>query len=1136
MLFSVRAHWVPVAPLDLLANLEMMVRLANQVNLVNVDLLDLRVIQVLTDRRESMALLALRASLVHLVRTAHPDLWDPGVCLVREVVQDPLDLLAPSAPLEPPASLDLLALREKPAPPVLGDPREPRDPEESLVLLAHPDRLAQVVLLALLVLLVSPDLVGPLALREPPDLWGPREHLETQVSPASRERQDPKERLDQLVSRDLLDPQERRAREDLEESLVLLDPSDLPEKEAPLATVVSQDRTVWLVPREPLVSAVPLALEAPKEPTVTPAAPASPVFLVPGVSLVALAMLVLKAKLDPQELPVRMVAPDLPDPRGPADSPVSWDSQAPREPLVCLVKTERLVLLDLLAPLAPPEREESKVSPVPLVSRVSLDPQAPLVREESPETRAREVSQEREEALDLRVCRDPVVCLGPPEPMDPRQWLAWSDDLVSKLVVVVVVVGDNGEKGPEGAPGKDGSRVSLFSRLWPGLTGPIGPPGPSGPNGRIRSIWPKRRARVTEVRLALLDLLDSLDLLEIREKVDRRVTPVPLDLRDPLGPPDLRVLLVFPDLKVLAALRDPLVPLVSLDLLAGLDPLALMVTLAAPDPLALLGDAGLRGPAGTSGEKGDPGEDGPSGPDGPPGPQGLAGTRGIVGLPGQRGERGFPGLPGPSVSRTPVSLVNKELLVVAETADPPDPSDPLGSPDLQESLAERATLDLMGPLVEMDPLESRVTVATQVPLGPQEPRDPPEHPVRSAPLASKETEESLELKDLLALLDPPEPEEWLGPKAPVETRVRQESLVREDRRDTEDSPVCRVCPDLPVKLETRVLPDLLGPLEPEDPPDLLALLERTVLTVCQDLSDPPGPAVALESLGPPGNAGPPGPPGPPGPGIDMSAFAGLSQTEKSHDPMRYMRADQAAGNLRQHDAEVDATLKSLNNQIENIRSPEGSKKNPARTCRDLKLCHPDWKSGEYWIDPNQGCTIDAIRVFCNMETGESCVHPKPASIPRKNWWSNKSKDRKHVWFGETMNGGFHFSYGDDSLAPNTAAIQMTFLRLLSTEASQNLTYHCRNSVAYLDAATGNLKKAVLLQGSNDVEIRAEGNSRFTYSVMEDGCTRHTGQWGKTVIEYRSQKTSRLPLVDIAPMDIGGADQEFGVDVGAVCFL
>lgn len=72
--------------------------------------------------------------------------------------------------------------------------------------------------------------------------------------------------------------------------------------------------------------------------------------------------------------------------------------------------------------------------------------------------------------------------------------------------------------------------------------------------------------------------------------------------------------------------------------------------------------------------------------------------------------------------------------------------------------------------------------------------------------------------------------------------------------------------------------------------------------------------------------------------------------------------------------------------------------------------YPPPHTGEYWIDPNQGCTIDAIKVFCNMETGETCVRPKPSSIPRKNWWSSKSKDLKHVWFGETMNGGFHVSH------------------------------------------------------------------------------------------------------------------------------
>ena len=62
-------------------------------------------------------------------------------------------------------------------------------------------------------------------------------------------------------------------------------------------------------------------------------------------------------------------------------------------------------------------------------------------------------------------------------------------------------------------------------------------------------------------------------------------------------------------------------------------------------------------------------------------------------------------------------------------------------------------------------------------------------------------------------------------------------------------------------------------------------------------------------------------------------------------------------------------------------------------------------SGEYWVDPNLGSTADAIKAFCNMESGETCVTPTIASLPKKNWWTAKSKDRKHIWFGD-MNGGF----------------------------------------------------------------------------------------------------------------------------------
>lgn len=82
----------------------------------------------------------------------------------------------------------------------------------------------------------------------------------------------------------------------------------------------------------------------------------------------------------------------------------------------------------------------------------------------------------------------------------------------------------------------------------------------------------------------------------------------------------------------------------------------------------------------------------------------------------------------------------------------------------------------------------------------------------------------------------------------------------------------------------------------------------------------------------------------------------------------------------------------------------------------------------------------------------------------------------------------------------------------------------------------NLKKAVILKGANDLDIRAEGNSRFRYTVLEDTCSKRSGNIGKTVFEYRTQNVKRLPIIDIAPVDVGGADQEFGVDIGPVCFL
>lgn len=65
------------------------------------------------------------------------------------------------------------------------------------------------------------------------------------------------------------------------------------------------------------------------------------------------------------------------------------------------------------------------------------------------------------------------------------------------------------------------------------------------------------------------------------------------------------------------------------------------------------------------------------------------------------------------------------------------------------------------------------------------------------------------------------------------------------------------------------------------------------------------------------------------------------------DPLPEFTEDEAApDDHNKTDPGVHATLKSLSSQIETMRSPDGSKKHPARTCDDLKLCHPSKKSGE----------------------------------------------------------------------------------------------------------------------------------------------------------------------------------------------
>lgn len=64
-------------------------------------------------------------------------------------------------------------------------------------------------------------------------------------------------------------------------------------------------------------------------------------------------------------------------------------------------------------------------------------------------------------------------------------------------------------------------------------------------------------------------------------------------------------------------------------------------------------------------------------------------------------------------------------------------------------------------------------------------------------------------------------------------------------------------------------------------------------------------------------------------------------------------------------------------------------------------------------------------------------------------------------------------------------VQMTFMRLLSAAARQNMTYNCYQSVAWYDQERDNYDKAIHFLGSNDEEMSYDNNPYIR--ALLDGC-------------------------------------------------
>lgn len=60
-------------------------------------------------------------------------------------------------------------------------------------------------------------------------------------------------------------------------------------------------------------------------------------------------------------------------------------------------------------------------------------------------------------------------------------------------------------------------------------------------------------------------------------------------------------------------------------------------------------------------------------------------------------------------------------------------------------------------------------------------------------------------------------------------------------------------------------------------------------------------------------------------------------------------------------------------------------------------------------------------------------------------------------------------------------------------------------------------------------LNLEVRSTVYYFQIKDGT------WRKTVLEVNTSKTHRLPIHDVAVYDIGDTGEEFGLEIGPVCF-
>jgi len=285
----------------------------------------------------------------------------------------------------------------------------------------------------------------------------------------------------------------------------------------------------------------------------------------------------------------------------------------------------------------------------------------------------------------------------------------------------------------------------------------------------------------------------------------------------------------------------------------------------------------------------------------------------------------------------------------------------------------------------------------------------------------------------------------------------------------------------------------------------------------------------------PGISGPPGPPGPTGPPGDVTGnlavnfwdYINNGGGQKGPRQYRKRRSLDADSDGEQNDIEkvfkrsyeLFKNFDELWNDVLNdmvSKKKIGSRINPAITCADLFRTSPYLKSGDYWIDPNEGSHMDAILVHCNATNYETCIYPRMPTFDKDDWYTGKDMN---MWaFKDLLQEDEGILYASD-------IVQLKMMRLMSTRSRQNVTYHCKNSHSNIRLMTDN---------NMVLEPRKEFR-RIDRKTIKDECMVKDGNWHESVFEISSDRLHFFPIQDIGVNDIGDENEEFGLEIGPVCF-